>query len=58
MNCSNLLKANEISLNVGKTEFLLFTSPKKQLDCDMKMKLNGKRLYQKDSVNQLGILKL
>ena len=42
-------------LNVGKTELVLFTSPKKQLDCDLKMKLNGKRLYETDSVKYLGI---
>ena len=29
---SNWLKANKISLNVGKTELVLFTSSKKQLD--------------------------
>ena len=32
-----------------------FISSKKQLDCDLKMKLNGKRLYKKDSVKYLGI---
>ena len=45
-NLSNWLKANKISLNVGKTELVLFTSSKKQLDCDLKIKLNGKRLYE------------
>ena len=38
----NWLKANKIVLNIGKTELSLFTSPKKQLDCDSKIKLNGK----------------
>ena len=38
----NWLKANKIVLNIGKTELSLFTSPKKQLDCDLKIKLNGK----------------
>ena len=42
-NFSNLLKANKFSLNVGKTELVLFTSSKKQLDCDLKIKLNGKK---------------
>ena len=37
------------------TELMLFTSPKKQLDCDLKIKLNGKRLYETDSVKYLGI---
>ena len=38
----NWLKANKIVLNIGKTELSLFTSPKKQLDCDLKINLNGK----------------
>ena len=54
-NLSNWLKANKISLNVGETELVLFTSFKKQLDCDLKIKLNGKRLYETDSVKYLGI---
>ena len=54
-NLSNWLKANKISLNVGKTELVLFTSSKKQLDCDLKIKLNGKRFYGTDSVKYLGI---
>ena len=45
---SNWLKANKISPNVGKIELVLFTSSKKQLDCDLKIKLNGKRLYETD----------
>ena len=52
---SNWLKANKISLNVGKTELVLFTSSKKQLDCDLKIKLNGKRIYETDSVKYLEI---
>ena len=39
-NLVNWLKANNTSLNVRKTELVLFTSPKKQLDCDLKIKLN------------------
>ena len=52
---SNWLKANKISLNVGKTELVLFTSSKKQLDCNLKIKLNRKRLYETDSIRYLGI---
>ena len=52
---SNWLKANKMSLNVGKSELVFFTSSKKQLDCDLKIKLNGKRLYETDSVKYLGI---
>ena len=54
-NLSNWLKANKTPLNVGKTELVLFTSSKKQLDCDLKIKLNGKRLFERDSVKYLGI---
>ena len=49
---SNRLKANKICLNVIKT--LLFTSSKKRLDCDWKIKLNGKRLYEAYSVKYPG----
>ena len=52
---SHWLKANKISLNVGKTELVVFTSSKKQLHCDLKIKLNGKKLYETDSVKYLGI---
>ena len=54
-NLPNWLKTNKIYLNVTKTELVLFTSSKKQLDCDLKIKLNGKRLYETDSVRYLGI---
>ena len=32
----------------------LFSTPKKQLDHELKIKLNGKKLYQTDSVKYLG----
>ena len=39
-----------------ETELVLFTSSKKQLDCDLKIKLNGKRLCETGSVKYyLGI---
>ena len=50
-----MVKGKQNFLNVGKTELVLFTSSKKQLHCDLKIKLNGKRLYQTDSVKYLGI---
>ena len=34
---------------------MLFTSSKEQIDCDFKIKLNGKRLYETDSVKHLAI---
>ena len=54
-NLAYWLKANKISLNVAKTKHLLFTSPKKQLGSDLKIKLNGKRFCETDSVKYLGI---
>ena len=47
-NLSNWLKANKISLNVGKTE-KLFTSPNNWTE----IKLNGKRLHETDSAKYL-----
>ena len=38
----NWLKPSKISLNVGKTEFVIFPSSKKQLGCGLKIKLNEK----------------
>ena len=35
-------------------EHLIFNPPKKQLDLELKIMLNGKELYQTDSVKQLG----
>ena len=34
---------------------ILFKPTKKPLDCQLKLKLNGKRLYQTSSVKYLGI---
>ena len=45
-NLTNCLNANKISLNVDKTEMILFKRTKKPFDCQLKLKLNGKRLYQ------------
>ena len=47
------LNANKICLNVSKTELVLFK--KKQMDCDLKVKLNGQKIYETDSVKYLGI---
>ena len=50
------LKANKISLNASKTEILIFRHHKKTLDYDLKIKLDGKRLYPSKFVKYLGIL--
>ena len=42
---NNWLSANKISLNVEKTELVIFKSPWKVLLDEIKIKLSGKRLY-------------
>ena len=42
--------ANKISHNIGKTELVFFSTHKK-FDCDLKIELNGKRLYETDIVS-------
>ena len=54
-NLENWLHANKICLNVSKTAAVLFKSPTKQIDSDLKLKLKGKRLCKTDSVNYLVI---
>ena len=53
---STWLRANKISLNVNKTEVLIFRCPKKPLNYDMRIKLDGKRLYPTKYVKYLGVL--
>ena len=50
------LKANKISLNASKTEMLIFRHPNKPIEYDLKIKLDGKRLYSSKYVKYLGIL--
>ena len=38
-----------------KLNLFFFSSSKKQIDCNLKIKLNRKRLYETDSVKYLGI---
>ena len=52
-NLTNWLNANKISLNVSKTELIIFKPKRKPLDFNMQIKLNGKRLYPTDSVRYL-----
>ena len=49
-NLSNWLHANKISLNVSKTELIIFKPRMKKVDFDLKLKLNGERLYPAKSV--------
>ena len=51
----NWLNANKISLNVKKTEMVIFKSKQKKLKSDFEIKLYGKRLYPTESVKYLGL---
>ena len=48
------LNANKISLNVKKTEMIIFKSKPKKLEGELKIKLFGKRLYPTENVKYLG----
>jgi hypothetical protein len=52
---SSWLKANKISLNPKKTEFILFHHPRKKCNYDVKLKIDGKRLYKSSVIKYLGI---
>ena len=47
--------ADKISLYVSQAELTIFKPKRKPLDFNMKIKLNGKRLYPADSVRYLGV---
>jgi len=51
----NWLNANRISLNASKTEFVIFRSPWKRLDCTPRIKLDGTFLAPSKSVKYLGV---
>ena len=55
-NLTRWLKANKISLNASKTELLVFRHPNKIINYDLKLKIDGKRLYPSKYVKYLGIL--
>ena len=49
------LNANKTSLNVAKNEVVIFRGKKKQLDCDVILKLCGKNLKPSNYVRYLDI---
>ena len=49
------LNANKFSLNVRKTELVVFKSKRKQFDGEIKLKLSYKRLFPTGSVKYLGV---
>ena len=54
-NLIDWLNANKISLNVQKTELVIFKHQRKKIDSKVKIKLSRKQLYPTDSVKYLGI---
>ena len=55
INLSKWLNANKISLNVSKTELLIFRHPKKKMNYNLKIKLDGKYLQPSNFVKYLGM---
>ena len=53
---TNWLNANRISLNVNKTEFVIFRSPRKLINYEINIRLNGQRLYPSSYIKYLGVL--
>ena len=53
---SQWLKASKFSLNVKKTELIIFCPKNTKLDYGIKFKLNGRRLTPISAVKYLGIL--
>ena len=52
---ANWLNANKVSLNIKKTEMVIFKSKQKKFEGDLKIKLYGKGLYPTESVKYLGV---
>ncbi len=50
------LCANHLSLNVAKTEFMVFRPPKKSLNQRIVLKLNGTKLYESTKIKYLGLI--
>ena len=48
-----MLNTHKISLNVKKTETMIFKQ--KKFECDLKVRLCNKRLYPKESVEYMGV---
>ena len=50
------LCSNRLSLNVSKTEFIIFRPPKKYLINRVTLKLNGVKLFESPKIKYLGII--
>ena len=54
-NLTDWLNANKISLNVKKTELVIFKHKKKKLECPIKITLSRKRLYPSNPIRYQGV---
>ena len=52
---SKRVNANKISLNITKTEVLIFKRKGRVFDTDLNLKLCGKKLFTNKSVKYLGV---
>ena len=50
------LCANRLSLNVDKTEFIVFRPPRRKLDSRFTLKLNQKTLFESTKIKYLGMI--
>ena len=50
------LCANRLSLNVGKTEFMIFRPPKKSLSNRIVLTLNRTKIYESTKIKYLGLI--
>ena len=50
------LCANRLSLNVDKTEFLVFRPPRKKLENRFTLKLRGKTIFESTKIKYLGLI--
>ena len=53
---SNWLTANKLSLNVSKSNFVLFNSTRKKLMSNVTLKINGENIKEKPYTKYLGVL--
>ena len=52
----NWINANKISLNKSKTEYIIFKGPQKLLHYDIRIFLNGTRIFPSNCIKYLGVL--
>ena len=50
------LCTNRLSLNVAKTEFVIFKPPKKRMENRFTLRLNGKTVFESKKIKYLGII--